>query len=139
MPEAGPVQVAGLTLERARGVITDALKHQYRDVQVAVTVGCLRIRVYVVGDVQRPGAFDISSLSTFLAALIAAGGPTNIGSLRVLQHYRGQHLVEEGRLIRFFAARGAKRRSVAIGRHPGRAAFRTSGRGVWRSEAPSDL
>jgi protein involved in polysaccharide export with SLBB domain len=63
LPEAGPVQVAGLTLERARGVITDALNHQYRDVQVAVTVGRLRsIRVYVVGDVQRPGASDISYL-----------------------------------------------------------------------------
>ena len=102
LPEAGPVQVAGLTLERVRGVITDALKHQYRDAQVAVTVGRLRsIRVYVVGDVQRPGAFDISSLSTSLAALIAAGGPTSIGSLRVLRHYRGQHLVGEVDLYDF--------------------------------------
>jgi protein involved in polysaccharide export with SLBB domain len=96
LPEAGPVQLSGLTLERARGVITDALKHQYRDAQVAVTVARLRsIRVYVVGDVQRPGAFDISSLSTSLAALIAAGGPTSIGSLRVLRHYRGQQLIGE--------------------------------------------
>ncbi len=102
LPEAGPVQVAGLTLERVRGVITDALKHQYRDAQVAVTVGRLRsIRVYVVGDVQRPGAFDISSLSSSLAALIAAGGPTSIGSLRVLRHYRGQQLVGEVDLYDF--------------------------------------
>ena len=102
LPEAGPVQVAGLTLERVRGVITDALKHQYRDAQVAVTVGRLRsIRVYVVGDVQRPGAFDISSLSTSLAALIAAGGPTSIGSLRVLRHYRGQQLIGEVDLYDF--------------------------------------
>ena len=96
LPEAGPVQVSGLTLERVRGVITDALKHQYRDAQVAVTVAHLRsIRVYVVGDVQRPGAYDISSLSTSLAALIAAGGPTATGSLRVLRHYRGQQLIGE--------------------------------------------
>ncbi|MGA9720615.1 MAG: polysaccharide biosynthesis/export family protein, partial [Acidobacteriaceae bacterium] len=102
LPEAGPVQVAGLTLERVRGVITDALKHQYRDAQVAITVGRLRsIRVYVVGDVQRPGAFDISSLSTSLASLVAAGGPTSIGSLRVLRHYRGQHLVGEVDLYDF--------------------------------------
>jgi protein involved in polysaccharide export with SLBB domain len=96
LPEAGPVQVSGLTLERVRGVITDALKHQYRDAQVAVTVARLRsIRVYVVGDVQRPGAYDISSLSTSLAALIAAGGPTATGSLRLLRHYRGQQLIGE--------------------------------------------
>ena len=96
LPEAGPVQVAGLTLDRVRGVITESLKHQYHDTQVAVTISRLRsIRVYVVGDVQRPGAYDISSLSTSLNALSAAGGPTNVGSLRVLRHYRGPQLIGE--------------------------------------------
>lgn len=96
LPEAGAVQVAGLTLDRARGVITDALTRQYRNVQVAVTVARLRsIRIYVAGDVQRPGAYDISSLSTPLNALFAAGGPTSVGSLRVLRHYRGKELVSE--------------------------------------------
>ena len=96
LPESGAVQVAGLTLERAQGVIAEALKHQYRDVQVAVTVARLRsIRVYVVGDVQRPGAYDISSLATSLNALYAAGGPTNIGSLRIMRHYRGSRLIGE--------------------------------------------
>lgn len=96
LPEAGPIQVAGLPLERVQNVITAALKKQYRNVHVAVTVARLRsIRVYVVGDVQRPGAFDISSLSTPLNALFAAGGPTSIGSLRIVRHYRGKQLVGE--------------------------------------------
>jgi protein involved in polysaccharide export with SLBB domain len=51
--------------------------------------------VYVVGDVQRPGAYDVSSLSTPLNALYSAGGPTAQGSLRTLRHYRGQRLVRE--------------------------------------------
>jgi protein involved in polysaccharide export with SLBB domain len=96
LPEAGEIQVAGLTLDRAQGAITEALKKQYRDVQVAVTIARLRsIRVYVVGDVQRPGAYDISSLSTPLNALYAAGGPTGTGSLRLLRHYRGTQLIGE--------------------------------------------
>ena len=96
LPESGAVQIAGLTLERAQGVITETLKQQYRDVQVAVAIAHLRsIRIYVVGDVQRPGAYDISSLSTSLNALYAAGGPTAIGSLRVLRHYRAKQLVGE--------------------------------------------
>jgi protein involved in polysaccharide export with SLBB domain len=53
------------------------------------------IRVYVVGDVQRPGAYDISSLSSPLTALSAAGGPTAVGSLRVMRHYRNEKLVAE--------------------------------------------
>jgi protein involved in polysaccharide export with SLBB domain len=96
LPEAGPVQVAGLTLEHVDGVITQALQHQYRDIHVAVTLSRLRsIRVYVVGDVQRPGAYDVSSLATSLDALTAAGGPTNVGSLRIVRHYRGSKLVGE--------------------------------------------
>lgn len=92
--EAGDIQVAGLTLDKAQQLIQDALKKQYRDVQVSVTISRLRaIRVYVVGDVQRPGAYEIASVSSPLNALYAAGGPTAIGSLRVLQHYRGKQLI----------------------------------------------
>jgi len=96
LPESGAMQVAGMSLDRVQTAIAEVLRKQYRDVQVAVTVSRLRsIRVYVVGDVQRPGAYDISSLSSSLNALYAAGGPTNIGSLRMLRHYRGKQLVGE--------------------------------------------
>lgn len=96
LPEAGEVQVAGLTLGRAESVITSALQKQFRNAQVAVTVARLRtVRVYVVGDVQRPGAYDISSLSSPLSALYAAGGPTSTGSLRVLRHLRNDKVIGE--------------------------------------------
>ncbi|MGZ7057494.1 MAG: SLBB domain-containing protein, partial [Candidatus Angelobacter sp.] len=59
-------------------------------------LGKLRtVRVYVVGDVKNPAAYDISSLSTALSALIAAGGPTETGSYRTVKHFRGKALVEE--------------------------------------------
>ena len=53
------------------------------------------VRVYVVGDVAEPGAYDISSLSTPLNALFAAGGITPRGSLRALRHLRGRQLIEQ--------------------------------------------
>ncbi|MEI9979825.1 MAG: SLBB domain-containing protein [Edaphobacter sp.] len=96
LPEAGSLQVAGLPLQQAGDLIEGALKQQYRNAQVSVTVSRLRsVRIYVVGDVQRPGGYDISSLATPLSALYAAGGPTAVGSLRVARHYRGQKLVED--------------------------------------------
>jgi protein involved in polysaccharide export with SLBB domain len=102
LPEAGSVQVAGLTLEQAQSLIESALKQQYRNAKAVVTVSHLRsVRVYVVGDVQRPGGYDISSLATPLSALYAAGGPTAAGSLRTLRHFRGQQLVEEVDLYDF--------------------------------------
>jgi len=96
LPEAGTVVLAGLSLERAQDLIQGSLSQQYRDAKVAVTVARLRtVRVYVVGDVQRPGAYDISSLSTPLNAIYAAGGPTGVGSLRIARHYRGKELIRE--------------------------------------------
>jgi protein involved in polysaccharide export with SLBB domain len=103
LPEAGSMVVAGLTLQQARSNIESALKQQYHNAQVDVTIGRLRtVRVYVVGDVQRPGAYDVSSLSTPLNAIYEAGGPTSVGSLRIVRHYRGQQLVREVDLYDFF-------------------------------------
>ena len=96
VPEAGPVAVSGLTLVQASHVVENVLAPQYHDTHVDISVTRLHtVRVYVVGDVQRPGAYDISSLSTPLNALYAAGGPTSTGSLRVVKHYRGQQLISE--------------------------------------------
>ncbi len=89
LPEAGQIQLAGLTLGNAQAVVGAALQPQFRNAHVAATLARLRtIRIYLVGDVQRPGAYDISSLASPLSALYAAGGPTAIGSLRVMRHIR---------------------------------------------------
>ena len=96
LPEAGPVLVSGRTLGEVQQSVQQAFRTQFRDVSADVSLSKLRtVRVYVVGDVAEPGAYDISSLSTPLNALFAAGGVTPRGSLRALKHYRGNALVEE--------------------------------------------
>src|SRR6201996_9091117 len=102
LPEAGAVSVAGLSIQQAQELVQQELSRQFRDAKVAITIARLRtIRVYVVGDVQRPGAYDISSLSTPLNALYAAGGPTGLGSLRLVRQYRGPKLIREVDLYDF--------------------------------------
>ena len=96
LPEVGALEVSGRSLGEVQRAIQNTLRTQYRDVQADVSLSRLRtVRVYVVGDVERPGAYDLSSLSTPLNALYQAGGPTARGSLRILRHYRGQQLVEQ--------------------------------------------
>ncbi len=96
LPEAGTVVVAGRTLGEVQQTVQRLLSRQLRGITVDVTLGRLRtVRVYIVGDVKNPGAYDISSLSTALSALIAAGGPTDTGSYRIVKHYRGKALVED--------------------------------------------
>jgi protein involved in polysaccharide export with SLBB domain len=96
LPESGTVVVAGHSLSDAEQIVQKALSTQFKNVRIDVSLTRLRtVRVYVVGDVERPGAYDISSLSTPLNALYAAGGPSGRGSLRTLRHYRGKQLVRE--------------------------------------------
>ena len=95
LPESGPVLVSGRTLGDVQFSVQQLLRSQYRDVSADVSLSRLRtVRVYVVGEVQDPGAYDVSSLSTPLNALIAAGGITEHGSLRAIKHFRGKQLIE---------------------------------------------
>jgi polysaccharide biosynthesis/export protein len=96
LPEVGPVEVSGKSLGEVQLTVQRILRTQFRDVSADVSVSRLRtIRVYVVGDVVEAGAYDISSLSTPLNALVTAGGVTSRGSLRTLKHYRGKQLIQE--------------------------------------------
>jgi protein involved in polysaccharide export with SLBB domain len=96
LPEAGGVVVAGQTVAVAQQMIQRALNATFKSARIDVSLTRLRsVRVYVVGDVAQPGAYDISSLSTPMNALFAAGGPTAQGSLRTLRHYRGRQLLRE--------------------------------------------
>jgi polysaccharide biosynthesis/export protein len=96
LPEVGPLLVAGKSLSDVQQAMQKTLRTQFRDVSADVSLSRLRsIRVYVVGDVVRPGAYDIGSLSTPLNALFSAGGPTSRGSLRIIKHFRGNQLIQE--------------------------------------------
>ena len=95
LPEAGPLLVSGRSLGEVQQAVQRAVGTQYRDTSADVSVSRLRtIRIYVVGEVQEPGAYDISSLSTALNALVSAGGITPRGSLRNLRHMRGRSELE---------------------------------------------
>jgi protein involved in polysaccharide export with SLBB domain len=82
-PEIGPLTVSGLTFVEVRNLINERVAEQMIGVRASTTLGELRsIRVYVFGDVKRPGSYTISGLSTMANALLASGGVQPIGSLR---------------------------------------------------------
>lgn len=99
-PNLGPVKVAGLTIEEARIQLKKALAKIYPginngSVSVQVSLAQLRsIRVTLIGEVVRPGNYELSSLSTLMNALYASGGPNKIGSFRDIELVRnGKTLV----------------------------------------------
>jgi polysaccharide export outer membrane protein len=95
LPEVGPILVSGKSLANVQESLQQLLRTEFRRVSADVSLARLRtIRIYEVGDIANPGAYDVSSLSTPLNALFVAGGPTQKGSLRIVKHYRGAELIE---------------------------------------------
>lgn len=82
----------GMTMAQARAAIRNNLASHYsfRQDQIAVTITTARtITVSIYGEVGTAGGFTLSALNTAFNALAAAGGPTDIGSVRNIQLIRG--------------------------------------------------
>jgi protein involved in polysaccharide export with SLBB domain len=114
IPSIGKLRVWGLSFEKAEELIRDHLARVYSGFRTSITLGRLRtIRVYVVGEVAQPGAYNLSSLSTLTHALFASGGPTKQGTLRRITLQRdGRRLTEFD--FYDFLMRGDKSKDVRL-------------------------
>jgi protein involved in polysaccharide export with SLBB domain len=96
IPRVGSVAVAGIAYKNITKLIKTAVSRNFRNFDLLVTMGQLRsIQVFVVGYAKRPGAYTVSSLSTLVNALFAAGGPSTAGSMRTVQLKRDGKVVTE--------------------------------------------
>lgn len=83
LPEIGPVTVAGLPFSEFREDLGRRVREMLIGTQVSVSMGQLRkIRIFILGDVTRPGSYVVDSLATISSALYRSGGISRIGSLR---------------------------------------------------------
>ncbi len=86
LPNLEPITVAGLTLSELKEYINQVVAAKLFGMKAVVSVGELRsIQVYVLGDVKKPGAYQLSSLSSMANALFISGGPNEVGSLREIK------------------------------------------------------
>ncbi len=85
VPQVGPLHVAGLTFEQMADYL---IKQSERIVgaNIDITMGTLKsIPIFVLGEVKRPGAYTVGAFATITDALLIAGGPSEIGSMRNVQ------------------------------------------------------
>jgi len=113
IPQVGPLLVAGLTFEQmSKFLISKA--EQIVGTNIDITVGSVRtIPVFVLGDVQRPGSYTIGALSTITDALLLAGGPSDIGSMRKVQLNRKDKVITTLDLYDLFL-KGDKSRDMVL-------------------------
>jgi len=95
-PDIGPLAVTGMRFDELKNDLQRRIKKQMPGVQIHVSLGELRsMRIFVLGDVNRPGAYTVSSLSTMTNALFVSGGVRPIGSLRNVQLKRRGKLIQQ--------------------------------------------
>ncbi len=96
VPQVGAIPVGGLTFSQTERVISDRLRLLLKRFEVHISLARLRtIKVIVVGEVGRPGAYELSSLASASNAVYAACGPTKNGSLRKIRVMREGKLLTE--------------------------------------------
>jgi len=96
IPQLGSIPVAGITFAKVNQILHGKLSGLLKRFDLHVSMGRLRsIKVFVVGEVVRPGAYELSALATASHALYAACGPAKSGSLRHIQVMRGNKLAAD--------------------------------------------
>ncbi len=96
IPKVGTINVAGIKYQDLQPHLKTAIGRVFRNFDLTVSLGQLRaIQVFVVGQARRPGSYTVSSMSTLVNAVFAAGGPSAKGSMRGIQLKRGNKVVTE--------------------------------------------
>ena len=111
VPGVGEIPVANLTLGQLEDVLYPRLGRVYSGLRRganATTHFSLNLarlhsnQVFVLGDVDQPGSYRVSSAGTALSALYAAGGPTFNGGMRRVEIRRGGRLIDSLDLYDYF-------------------------------------
>jgi protein involved in polysaccharide export with SLBB domain len=114
VPKVGVINVAGIKANDLPAYLKTVFGRTFRNFQLTATLGKLRsIQIFVVGQAKRPGTYTVSSLSTLVTAVFAAGGPSSKGSMRNIQLKRGNQVAAEFDLYDLLLS-GDKSRDVKL-------------------------
>ena len=83
MPLAGHIQASGLTPQALENVIKNRLRSNYKDESLDVSVGLtnaaipeedLKPKIFITGEILRPGSYVVRQKTTLMQAIALAGG-----------------------------------------------------------------
>ena len=97
----GPVHLSGLTVIQANNYLKKQLGKIFSSIdgddpqsQIHLSLAQNRtIQVHVMGEVENPGTYAMSSFATIFNALYQAGGVNEVGTLREVKVYRNEKLI----------------------------------------------
>ncbi len=114
LPKIGAINLGGVQFKDLETVLKKQVATVYNNFSLNVSLGKLRgITVYVVGQANQPGTYNLNSLSTLINAVFASGGPNFNGSMRQIELKRGGKTITTLDLYDFIA-KGDKSKDAAL-------------------------
>jgi len=90
LPKVGPLALAGVPFAKVSELVKAKLGETYQNFDLTVSLGKLHtISVVILGEVAKPGTYQVSPFATLFNVLYEAGGPTKTGSMRRIRLTRG--------------------------------------------------
>lgn len=94
VPRIGPINVNGMTVDRAQAQICAAMGKHYQNASIKLSVGQTRtMSIHVMGEVKTPGTYTLSAFATVFHALYMAGGINEVGTLREVKVARNGRVI----------------------------------------------
>ncbi len=114
LPKVGSFTVAGVRASELEKHLRAQMGRLYTNFNLNVSLGQLRgVKVFVVGPARVPGVYTVSSQSTLLSAVVAAGGPGPSGSMRKVLLRRNGVVLSELDIYEFLV-QGDKSKDVQL-------------------------
>ena len=114
LPKIGAISLAGVQVKDLESVLKKQVGTVFSNFNVNAALGKLRgMTVYVVGQANQPGTYNLNSLSTLVNAVFASGGPSANGSMRQIELKRGGKTVTTLDLYEFIA-KGDKSKDASL-------------------------
>jgi|GEM_PF-1684340 protein involved in polysaccharide export with SLBB domain len=115
LPKVGVVEVAGNTLAEAKDIIYKRLANVFIvDFNIDLTIKEIGpIKVYLLGDFVKPGAYTLTAINTLYDAIFIGGGPTKDGSLRKVELVRNGWTIKTVDLYDFVLT-GSKKNDITL-------------------------
>jgi protein involved in polysaccharide export with SLBB domain len=87
LPYIGNINLWGNTYAESKKIISESFEQEFSNIEVSVSLGYLKsVNVFVMGEFNTPGIYDITVLSNPLSPLFRADGPKKSGSLRKIKY-----------------------------------------------------
>lgn len=114
LPRIGSFNVSGVKASDLEKYLRNQIGRLYTNFDLSASLGKLRgVTVFVVGPAMQPGVLTLSSQSTMLSAVVAAGGPASNGSMRKVVLRRGGKQISDLDIYAFLVL-GDKSKDVQL-------------------------